>query len=105
MGIALSMITFIILSYSGTIYAETQLRCGGERVRIGQTMEQVKNSFGEPIQIEEKEPQDQEEPEDQNDTSISISKLIYKCGPRTFALIFMNEKLRSIRHITENKAE
>jgi hypothetical protein len=104
-GIVPWMITFFILFFSGTIYADTELRCEGERVRVGQTIEQVKDTFGEPLEIEQAEPQDQDEFEDQDEPTANITKLIYQCGLRTFSLVFKNEKLITIRHITRNNNE
>ena len=76
-----------------------QFSCKNKTATVGQTMGQVRDSLGEPFQIEESTPQNQ------NATSGEITKFFYKCESRTYVLVFQNETLVSIYQVTEDTSE
>jgi len=101
-GISIGLIAFFIAAFSGTIYADSELRCGGATVRVGQTIDQVKNTLGEPVWIDfgQDTPEDQSYSGDQNEPTVNITKMTYQCGSRTYVLIFRNELLMTVRQTT-----
>jgi hypothetical protein len=109
--IILFIVLTIFLFSPSNAYSRDVYICYDKKIDIGQTMDTVRTTLGEPYQIEQNEPVDendqsvQDQVTDQTESKAVMSKWIYKCDLRTYRFIFQDETLINILLINEPTAE
>ena len=67
--------------------------CNGKSIKIGQTMDEVKQSLGDPLRIEKNDYTGHIKFAGQGDSDVVMTKWIFKCNLKTYEYLFQNKIL------------